>query len=56
MGFFLLFGLSVIAWGMGAAACYEHDEDPIAPDDMKPVSYSEIIDNERPYEEQFMYS
>ena len=57
LGFLLLIAcLSVIAYGLRMAECYEHDIDPIDPPghDTEPVNYKDIQDCERPFiENQF---
>jgi hypothetical protein len=47
--FLLMLGLSIIAYAIRAAECYEHEDDVIPGQDMEPVNYSEIMDCERPY-------
>lgn len=48
---FLLFiiCLSVIAYGLRTAECYEQEDDVIPGSDMEPVNYKDIMDCERPF-------
>lgn len=49
-GFALLLGISVVAWAIRTAECYEFDEEAeLSIDDYEPVTFQEIIDCERPY-------
>lgn len=50
LGFLLLIAcLSVIAYGLRTAECYEHEDDVIPGHDMEPVNYKDIMDCERPF-------
>lgn len=46
--FFLMVGVSVIAYAIRNAECYEPKEE-VPGEDIEPVSYAEIMDAERPY-------
>lgn len=46
---FLMLVVSVIAYAIRTAECYDHENDPIPGEDMEPVNYKEIIDCERPF-------
>ena len=44
----LMIVVSIIAYYIRTAECYEHEEDPV-PDDMEPVTYADIMYCERPF-------
>jgi hypothetical protein len=46
--FLLMLGVSLIAYSLRKAECYEPKDD-VPGEDMEPVTYAEIMDVERPY-------
>jgi hypothetical protein len=47
--FLLILGVSVLAYAIRTAECYEQEDDAIPGQDMEPVNYKDIMDCERPY-------